>query len=154
MKLILFALIFLSSIIAPLAQTPEQTAITEYLKYYGLAEKATPEDIAKLAEIKQKLNGKKFPPDQLSAKRDEIGADIVEIYKIIFKLRGITPIPTDQQLLQAARGNASVSLWQFADCAVTAANNTFTPLGQLGKVEKFGKGKTTLILISDSFADA
>lgn len=136
------------------AQTPEQNAITEQLKYYGLAEKATSEDIAKLAEIKQKLNSKKIPADQLAQKRDEIATDLVEIYKIIFKLRGITPFPTDQQLLQAARGSASVGLWQFADCATNSANSNTTPLGQIGKVEKFGKGKTTLILLSDSFADS
>ena len=155
-KLVLFAIItaFLFIVQTVFAQTPEQTTITEQLKHYGLAEKATSEDIAKLAEIKLKLNSKKIPADQLAQRRDEIATDLVEIYKIIYKLRGITPVPTDQQFLQAARGNASVGLWQFADCAESSANNLFTPLGQLGKVEKFGKGKTTLILISDSFADS
>jgi pimeloyl-ACP methyl ester carboxylesterase len=147
-KLFCLCLLAVSSV---WAQTKEETI--ELLNYVGSAEKATAQDVERLTELRKTLLEKKYKPEEIVQKRDELTAVLKEILQIYYKMQGANPMPNEQILTNAARGLSLASLIQFADCETIPSGQKLTPPGQFGKVEKLGNGKTPLILLPDAFTD-
>ena len=120
--------------------------VKEFLRDYKLDAQATPQDIDQIASLKVKA-------ESLTATLTERQAVYKELIPILYRLGGITRVATEQELTQIAQSVAQATQRTLPTCEVKPISSATTPPGQLGHVEKSGRGPIPMILIPDLFAD-
>jgi pimeloyl-ACP methyl ester carboxylesterase len=130
------------------AQSNEQaqmkTWAQNYLRHFKLDAKATPQDIEQLAGLRLKISAPALSVQERQAAYTEAAA-------LIYRLLGKTPTVLDSYrpasiFTRTAHGLLTSGAYQ------AASQKTAAP-GQLGHVEKRGRGPVPMLLIADAVSD-
>lgn len=119
--------------------------VADYLRYYKFDSKFSAQETDRLAELRVKVHS---PATSLEDRQ----AALTEFITMLFRAAGTSPMPPEQALANFGRTNGQVVHRLLNDSnskRVTGA----TPLGQLGGVEKRGRGPVPMILITDIRTD-
>jgi len=133
-----------AAVVAKGEQSRDQTKawVIDYLRYLKLDDKASAADIDQLIDLRTKMLSE-------ATSLDDRRATVKDFTTIVLKLWGNNPFQTDQQLTQFANNMGRIMNWLVLDKTAKAAASSATPLGQLGRVEKRGRGPIPMILIAD-----
>ncbi|MEW6735097.1 MAG: alpha/beta fold hydrolase [Acidobacteriota bacterium] len=114
--------------------------VAEVLRFYQVADKATPQDIDELVQLEMKIETPSV------TMRDRAQA-YLEVYRLLYRLNGVTSPPSElmNNNLRISTGIIGTFL---TSGPVKPLGQTTTPWGQLGQVEKRGRGATPMILIA------
>jgi pimeloyl-ACP methyl ester carboxylesterase len=126
-----------------LAEAKAQTV--SYLRYFKFESKFSAKEIDRLAELRVKVHS---PATRLE---DRQGA-LKEFVTMLFRAAGANPMPPEQAVENFAK-NFGQSLSQLVNDSGAKTPGGSTPLGNLGAVEKRGRGPIPLILIADIRTD-
>jgi pimeloyl-ACP methyl ester carboxylesterase len=147
------ALVLATLTLTALAQQPVEaerlaeakTWVGSYLRYYKYESKFSPQETDRLAELRVKLHS---PATTLEDRQ----AALKEFATMLFRAAGTTPPPPEQALANFARNNGQAIHRLVTDPKSKPISGS-TPLGQLGPVEKRGRGPVPLILLADLRTD-
>ena len=118
--------------------------VSDYLRYFKLDAQASAEDIEKITDLKLKILAPSTSlPDRQAAYK--------ELYGTLFRLTGFGV--NDQTLTSMTQTAAQATHKLLTEGQVKPVGNATTPLGQLGHVEKMGRGPVPMILLADVRAD-
>ena len=123
-----------------------KTQVMDCLRYYRLDAKATADEIDQLTELRLKLQA---PAASLTDRQ----AAYRGMFPILYRLLDTKPLPSEQAINSAAQffaQNLHLLLTSGSYKPVTSAT---TPPGQLGHIEKVGRGPIPMILIPDLGSD-
>jgi pimeloyl-ACP methyl ester carboxylesterase len=126
-----------------LAEAKAQTL--SYLRYFKFESKFSPKEIDRLAELRVKIHS---PSTSLE---DRQGA-LKEFAMMLFRAAGTNPMPPEPAFENFAK-NFGQSLSQLVNDSGAKTPAGSTPLGNLGAVEKRGRGPIPMILIADVRTD-
>ena len=126
-----------------LAEAKVQTA--SYLRYFKYESKFSPKEIDRLAELRVKVHS---PSTSLEDRQ----AALKEFLTMLFRAAGTNPMPPEQALENFAKNNGQAAHRLVNDSGAKAPGGS-TPLGNLGAVEKRGRGPIPMILIADIRTD-
>jgi pimeloyl-ACP methyl ester carboxylesterase len=126
-----------------LAEAKAQTV--SYLRYFKFESKFSAKEIDRLAELRVKVHS---PSTSLT---DRQGA-LKEVAMMLFRAAGMNPMPPEQAFENFAK-NSAPSLHQLVNDSGAKPPGGSTPLGNLGAVEKRGRGPIPMILIADIRTD-
>ncbi|HKQ79638.1 MAG TPA: DUF2911 domain-containing protein [Blastocatellia bacterium] len=126
-----------------LAEAKSQTGA--YLRYFKFESKFSAKEIDRLAELRVKVHS---PSTSLEDRQ----AAVKEFLTMLFRAAGTNPMPPEQALENFARNNGQAVHRLVSDTGAKAPGGS-TPLGNLGAVEKRGRGPIPLILIADLRTD-
>ncbi|HMV49824.1 MAG TPA: alpha/beta fold hydrolase [Blastocatellia bacterium] len=119
--------------------------VEQYAKYFKYESKFSAEDKARLAELRVKVHS---PATSLEDRQ----AALTDFAKLLFRAAGTTPPPPEQALVNFGKTNGA-ALHRLVTDPNSKPVTGATPLGQLGRVEKHGRGPVTLILLADIRTD-
>jgi len=119
--------------------------VEQYAKYYKYDSKFSAEDKNRLAELRLKVHSP-------ATSQEDRQAALTEFVKLLFRAAGTNPAPPEQALTNFGR-TTGASIHRLVTDTNSKSVTGSTPLGQLGKVEKFGRGPVTLILLADIRTD-
>jgi pimeloyl-ACP methyl ester carboxylesterase len=119
--------------------------VADYLRYYKFDSKFSSHEADRLAELRVKVHS---PAKTLEDRQ----AALTEFITMLFRAAGTTPQPPAQALANFGRTNGQVVHKLVTDPNSKPISGS-TPLGQLGGVEKRGRGPVPLILIADIRSD-
>lgn len=144
--------VFLASAVIPAsAQGDDQrlaeakTQISNYLRYFKFETKVSTKESDRLAELRVKVHS---PSTTLEDRQ----AALKEFVTTIFRVAGTNPMPPEQALENFAR-NTGQALHSLVNDPGAKPPRGTTPLGNLGAVEKRGRGRIPIILIADIRTD-
>ena len=120
--------------------------VNEYLNYFHFESKFQPSEIDHFVDLKLQVDA---PATSLEDRQKALA----ELATMIFRASGANPMPPEQALTNFGRNNGQIVHKLVTDSASKAPSATTTPLGQLGHIEKRGRGPIPLILIADVRAD-
>jgi pimeloyl-ACP methyl ester carboxylesterase len=126
-----------------LAEAKAQTA--SYLRYFKFESKFSAKEIDRLAELRVKVHS---PSTSLEDRQ----AALKEFATMLFRAAGTNPMPPEQALENFAKNNGQ-SLHRLVNDSGAKPSRGSTPLGNLGAVEKRGRGPIPMILIADMRTD-
>jgi pimeloyl-ACP methyl ester carboxylesterase len=126
-----------------LAEAKVQTA--SYLRYFKYESKFSPKEIDRLAELRVKVHS---PSTSLEDRQ----AALKEFLTMVFRAAGTNPAPPEQALENFAKNTGQATHRLVNDSGAKAPGGS-TPLGNLGAVEKRGRGPIPMILIADIRTD-
>src|SRR5262245_13605738 len=126
-----------------LAEAKSQTV--RYLLYFNFESKFSANEIDRLAELRVKVHS---PSTSLEDRQ----AALKEFATMLFRAAGTNPLPPEQALENFARNNGQALHQLVNDPGAKPAAGS-TPLGDLGAVEKRGRGPIPMILIADIRTD-
>ncbi|HKE04824.1 MAG TPA: hypothetical protein VKE91_12250, partial [Blastocatellia bacterium] len=126
-----------------LAEAKTQTA--SYLRYFKFESKLAPKEIDRLAELQVKVHS---PSTSLEDRQ----AALKEFVTMLFRAAGTNPMPPEQALENFAKNNGQ-ALHRLVNDSGAKPPGGSTPLGNLGAVEKRGRGPIPMILIADIRTD-
>src|SRR5262245_25666419 len=126
-----------------LAEAKAQTA--SYLRYFKFESKFSAKDIDRLAELRMKVHS---PSTSLEDRQ----AALKEFVTMLFRAAGTNPMPPEQALENFAKNNGQAVHRLVNDSGAKQPGGS-TPLGNLGAVEKRGRGPVPMILIADIRTD-
>jgi pimeloyl-ACP methyl ester carboxylesterase len=126
-----------------LAEAKVQTA--SYLRYFKYESKFSPKEIDRLAELRVKVHS---PSTSLEDRQ----AALKEFLTMVFRAAGTNPMPPEQALENFAKNNGQAMHRLVNDSGAKAPGGS-TPIGNLGAVEKRGRGPIPMILIADIRTD-
>jgi pimeloyl-ACP methyl ester carboxylesterase len=126
-----------------LAEAKAQTV--SYLRYFKFESKFSMKEIDRLAELRVKIHS---PSTSLEDRK----AALKEFAMMLFRAAGTTQMPPEQAFENFAK-NFGQSLTQLVNDSGAKTPVGSTPLGNLGPVEKRGRGPIPLILIADLRTD-
>jgi pimeloyl-ACP methyl ester carboxylesterase len=126
-----------------LAEAKVQTA--SYLRYFKYESKFSPKEIDRLAELRVKIHS---PSTSLEDRQ----AALKEFLTMLFRAAGTNPMPPEQALENFAKNTGQATHRLVNDSGAKAPGGS-TPLGNLGAVEKRGRGPIPMILIADIRTD-
>lgn len=129
------------------AQTASPSAadrawVGEFVRFYGLESRATPVDIDRLAQLQSALH-------ERSATLEARQNAYVEIFGILYRLLGTDPVPPEPAVRNAAQFYAQTVHNRVTSGEASPVSTATTPRGQLGRVDKAGRGPVPMILIAD-----
>jgi pimeloyl-ACP methyl ester carboxylesterase len=139
------------AIIPASAQSDEQrlaeakAQIGSYLRYFKFESKFSPKEADRLAELRVKVHS---PSTSLEDRQ----AALKEFVTIVFRAAGTNPMPPEQAVENFARNNGQALHRLVSDSGAKPVAGS-TPLGNLGAVEKRGRGPIPMILIADIRTD-
>jgi pimeloyl-ACP methyl ester carboxylesterase len=139
------------AVILAIAQGDEQrlaeakTQMGGYLRYFKFESKFSAKEVERLAELRVKLHS---PSTSLEDRR----AALKEFAMMLFRAAGTNPMPPEQAFENFAK-NFGQALHQLVNDSGAKTPVGSTPLGNLGAVEKRGRGPIPLILIADIRTD-
>ncbi|HEY7183940.1 MAG TPA: hypothetical protein VIC84_21085, partial [Blastocatellia bacterium] len=139
------------AVVSVLAQGDEQRLAEAkaqtlgYLRYFKFESKFSPKEIDRLAELRVKIHS---PSTSLE---DRQGA-LKEFAMMLFRAAGTNPMPPEPAFENFAK-NFGQSLSQLVNDSGAKTPAGSTPLGNLGAVEKRGRGPIPMILIADVRTD-
>lgn len=119
-----------------------KSQVNEFLRYYKLDTKATPQEVERLIDLQVKLRS----PATSVADRQ---AGYLELLQILYRMLGTTPLPPEQAVNGAARNFAQTAHGQLTSGPYKSPSDATTPSGQPGHVEKLGRGPIPMILLAD-----
>jgi pimeloyl-ACP methyl ester carboxylesterase len=125
--------------------TEVKARVVEVLRFYQLDAKATPQEVDQLTELQMKVETPSV------AMRDRLQA-YLELYRLLYRLNGVESPPPDL-LNNTARISTGVFGTFITSGPVKPLGQATTPWGQLGHVEKRGRGATPMILIAPAGFD-
>ena len=117
----------------------------ETLRYYNLADKATSQEIEKIAELKSQI----LTPTLNF--RDRLSA-CTEAYSVFLRLMGGGSVP-QQTIIQTCVPPTQAAHARLTNADYKPFNRTTSPPGELSHVEKMGRGPIPVILIPDYGTD-
>ena len=118
--------------------------VTETLRYFKLETKASPADIEQIADLKIKAHSPATSlPDRQAAYK--------ELYTLLYRLAGTT-VP-EANLNFETQNAAQAAHALLTTGTVKPVGTATTPLGELGQVQKIGRGPVPMILIADARTD-
>src|SRR5262249_34129319 len=120
-----------------LAEAKAQTL--SYLRYFKFESKLSAKEIDRLAELRLKVHS---PTTRLEDRQ----AALKEFVTMMFRAAGTNPMPPEQVLENFAKNNGQ-ALQQLVNDSGAKTPGGSTPLGNLGAVEKRGRGPIPMILI-------
>ncbi|MFN7927348.1 MAG: alpha/beta fold hydrolase [Blastocatellia bacterium] len=123
-----------------------QDQVKEYLRYYQLEKKATPQEVEKLTALRLKL----LAPTSTQAEREAV---YVELFPLLYHWLGTTPAPPEQLYKPVAQNLGQQAHQLLTSGAYQPVGNATTPPGQFGAVEKQGRGAIPMILLADANTD-
>jgi pimeloyl-ACP methyl ester carboxylesterase len=126
-----------------LAEANAQTL--SYLRYFKFESKFSAKEIDRLAELRVRVHS---PSTSLEDRQ----AALKEFVTMLFRAAGTNPMPPEQALENFAK-NFGQSLHRLVNDPGAKAPGDSTPLGNLGAVEKRGRGPIPMILIADIRTD-
>ena len=126
-----------------LAEAKAQTA--SYLRYFKYESKLAPKEIDRLAELRVKVHS---PSTSLEDRQ----AALKEFLTMLFRAAGTNPMPPEQALENFAK-NTGQATHRLVNDSGSKTPGGSTPLGNLGAVEKRGRGPIPMILIADIRTD-
>src|SRR5262249_35539798 len=126
-----------------LAEAKTQTA--SYLRYFKFDSKFSAKEIDRLAELRVKVHS---PSTSLEDRQ----AALKEFVTMIFRAAGTNPMPPEQALENFAKNNGQ-ALHRLVNDSGAKPPGGSTPLGNLGAVEKRGRGPIPMILIAEIRTD-
>jgi len=126
-----------------LAEAKTQTA--SYLRYFKFESKFSQQEIDRLAALRVKIHS---PSTSLEDRQ----AALKEFLAMIFRAAGTNPAPPEQALENFAKNNGQ-ALHRLVNDPGAKPSGGSTPLGDLGPVEKRGRGPVPMILIADIRTD-
>jgi pimeloyl-ACP methyl ester carboxylesterase len=126
-----------------LAEARAQTA--SYLRYFKFESKFSAAETDRLAELRMKIHS---PSTSLEDRR----AALKEFVIMLFRAAGTSPMPPEQAFENFTK-NFGGTLHQIVTDPRTRKPEGSTPLGDLGAVEKRGRGPIPMILIADLRTD-
>lgn len=113
--------------------------VAKVLRFYQVADRATPQETEQLAALETKIETPSL------AMRDRLQA-YLELYRLLYRLHGVAP---PEAVLTA---NARISTGTFGTFItsgpVKPLGDKTMPWGQLGRIEKRGRGAVPLILLA------
>ncbi|HWQ33597.1 MAG TPA: hypothetical protein VNQ79_12150 [Blastocatellia bacterium] len=129
------------------AQDPAETRawVESTLRYFSCDSKFTPAETGRLAELRVKLHA---PASTLEERQGALR----EMVQMIFRAAGTTP-PPEPFLNRFSQNQGKVIHALITDPTAKPVSRSNTPLGELGHVEKRGRGPVPMILISDVRTD-
>ncbi len=119
--------------------------VGDYLRYYKYESKFSAQETDHLAELRVKIHS---PATTLEDRQ----AALKEFAILLFRAAGTTPPPPEPALANFARVNGQAIHRLVTDPKSKPITGS-TPLGQLGPVEKRGRGAVPLILLADLRTD-
>ena|GEM_PF-142331 len=140
-----------SAVISASAQGDEQrladakSQISSYLRYFSFESKFSSKEIDRLAELRVKVHS---PATSLEDRQ----AALKEFATMLFRAAGTNPMPPEPALENFAKTNGQ-AMHQLVNDSKAKPPAGSTPLGNLGKVEKRGRGPVPMILIADIRTD-
>lgn len=152
-RALIIALISVAAAVAGFAQPSAEANqlaeakawVEQYARYYHYESKFTEQDKTRLAELRIKLHS---PATSLEDRQ----ATLIEFAKLVVRVGGATPPIPDQALTNFGRANGAIIQRLVTDTNSKPVMGN-TPLGQLGRVEKHGRGPVPMILIADLRCD-
>jgi pimeloyl-ACP methyl ester carboxylesterase len=126
-----------------LAEAKAQTV--SYLRYFKFESKFSAKEIDRLAELRVKIHS---PSTSLADRQ----AALKEFGIMLFRAAGANPMPPEPAFENFAK-NFGQSLHQLVNDSGAKTPGGSTPLGNLGAVEKRGRGPIPMILIADLRTD-
>jgi len=118
--------------------------VGDYLRYFKLDAQASAEEIEKITDLKLKILDPSISlPDRQAAYK--------ELYGTLFRLTGFNV--TDQALTGMTQNTAQATQKLLTGGPLKPVSRTTTPLGQLGHIERLGRGPVPMILIADARTD-
>jgi pimeloyl-ACP methyl ester carboxylesterase len=126
-----------------LAEAKAQTA--SYIRYFKFESKFSAKEIDRLAELRMKVHS---PSTSLEDRQ----AALKEFVTMLFRAAGTNPTPPEQALENFAKNNGQAVHRLVNDSGAKQPGGS-TPLGNLGAVEKRGRGPVPMILIADIRTD-
>jgi pimeloyl-ACP methyl ester carboxylesterase len=144
------ALIALTSLTALAQNAPESREAAkawaaEYVRFFKVESKLTPQDVDRLIEIRMKLYAPTSSLEDRQAAMKEFGM-------LLFRVAGTTPAPPEAFYARFGENQGRLFHQLMTDPNAKRVDKT-TPLGQLGQVEKRGRGPIPMILIADVRTD-
>jgi pimeloyl-ACP methyl ester carboxylesterase len=116
-----------------------------YLRYFKFESKFSAKEIDRLAELRAKVHSR-------STSLEDRQAAFKEFATMLFRAAGTNPMPPERALENFAK-NRGESLHRLVNDSSAKMPGGSTPLGNLGAVEKRGRGPIPLILIADMRTD-
>jgi pimeloyl-ACP methyl ester carboxylesterase len=126
-----------------LAEAKAQTV--SYLRYFKFESKFSPKEIDRLAELRVKVHS---PSTSLADRQSALK----EFAMMLFRAAGTNPMPPERAFENFAK-NFGQTLHQLINDSGAKPPEGSTPLGNLGAVEKRGRGPIPMILIADLRTD-
>jgi pimeloyl-ACP methyl ester carboxylesterase len=126
-----------------LAEAKAQTA--SYLRYFKFESKFSAKEIDRLAELRMNVHS---PSTSLEDRQ----AALKEFVTMLFRAAGTNPMPPEQALENFAKNTGQAAHRLVNDAGAKQPGGS-TPLGNLGAVEKRGRGPIPMILIADIRTD-
>lgn len=117
-----------------------KTRVVTVLRFYQLDGKATQQDVEQLTALQTKAE---TPATEI---RDRY-ATYLELYRLLYRLHGVTA-PPQHIMNNNARSNAGIFGTYIASGPVKPLGKATTPWGELGQIEKRGRGAIPMILIA------
>src|SRR5262249_42570003 len=130
---------------APETRDAAKAWADEYVRFFKFESKLTPKDLDRLVELRMKL----YAPTSTLEDRQ---AAMAEFGKMLFTLAGTAPAPPDAFYTRFGETQGKLFHQLITDPNAKRVDKT-TPLGQLGQVEKRGRGPIPMILIADVRTD-
>ncbi len=122
-----------------------KTWAMSYIRYFKFESKFSPQELDRLAELRVKVHS---PSTSLEDRQDALK----EVLTMLFRAAGTTPMPPEQALAGFARNNGQAMHRLVTDQGAKPPGGS-TILGQMGQVEKRGRGPIPMILIADIRTD-
>jgi hypothetical protein len=117
----------------------------EYVRFFKFESKLTPQDVDRLVELRMKLYAPTSSLEDRQAAMKEFGM-------MLFRVAGTTPAPPEAFYTRFGENQGRLFHQLMTDPNAKRVDKT-TPLGQLGQVEKRGRGPVPVILIADVRTD-
>jgi pimeloyl-ACP methyl ester carboxylesterase len=126
-----------------LAEAKAQTI--RYLQYFKFESKFSAQEIDRLAELRVKIHSP-------STSLEDCQGALKEFVMMLFRAAGINPMPPEQAVDNLTK-NIGLAVSHLVNDSRAKVAVGSTPLGNLGAVEKRGRGPVPLILIADVRTD-
>jgi pimeloyl-ACP methyl ester carboxylesterase len=146
------AVVLMASAVIPASAQGDEQRLAEakaqtvsYLRYFKFESKVSAKEIDRLAELRVNIHS---PSTSLADRQ----AALKELVMMLFRAAGTKPMPPEQAFENFAK-NFAQSLHQLVNDSGAKTPGGSTPLGNLGAVEKRGRGPIPMILIADLRTD-
>ncbi len=120
--------------------------VNDYLRYFHFESKFQPPELEQFVDLKLKLDA---PATSLEDRQKAL----TDLATILYRAAGANPMPPEAAFVNLGRTNGQIIHKLLTDPASKPPSSATTPLGQLGHVEKRGRGPLPMILIADLRTD-
>ncbi len=120
--------------------------VDDYLRYYQFEAQVTPAEVEQLVEWRLKINSPATGMEERQAAHKGV-------IQMVFRLANPKLSLPEQVVTRMAQAHAQVTQRNLSDPTAQLVTSAPTPLGQLGPVEKRGRGPVPLILIAPTNTD-